>query len=246
MKMMKILIQAERKKLRRQRMIWVGYLSIVFSFIVTIAQQIQLNSSSIVWRNMVDMFIYNNAVLFLPFSVSLIGGYIIDREYSQDTLKNQLVIPIYWRDMIKAKMIVLFLLVIQMGVFEMLISLLMGIIIGFGGIAPTIVFQNIFHILVSNVCITIGILPIILWFGRTGGKYVWGSILAMLIGVSGIFVINGGLVNWHPVTASLSFTTMAYKAVNVLTTAKSCIAVALYGLLSIVVYIEFFQKEKVL
>ena len=122
MKMMKILIQAERKKLRRQRMIWVGYLSIVFSFIVTIAQQIQLNSSSIVWRNMVDMFIYNNAVLFLPFSVSLIGGYIIDREYSQDTLKNQLVIPIQWRDMIKAKMIVLCLLVIQMGVFEMLIS----------------------------------------------------------------------------------------------------------------------------
>lgn len=101
---MKILIQAERKKLKRQRMIWVGYLSIVFSFIVTIAQQIQLNSSSIVWRNMVDMFIYNNAVLFLPFSVSLIGGYIIDREYSQDTLKNQLVIPIHWRDMIKAKM----------------------------------------------------------------------------------------------------------------------------------------------
>ncbi|KSV58953.1 ABC transporter permease [Acetivibrio ethanolgignens] len=212
---------------------------------ILIAQQIQLNSSLIVWRNMVDMFIYNNAVLFLPFSVSLIGGYIIDREYSQDTLKNQLVIPIHWRDMIKAKMIVLFFLVIQMGVFEMLVSLLMGIIIGFGGISPTIVFQNVFHILVSNVCITIGVLPIILWSGRTGGKYVWGSILAMLIGISGIFVINGRLVNWHPVTASLSFTTMAYKAVNVLTITKSCIAVALYGLLSIVVYIRFFQKEKV-
>ncbi|MCI9440298.1 MAG: ABC transporter permease subunit [Ruminococcus sp.] len=245
MKMMKILMKAEMKKLKRQRMIWVGYLSIVFSFIITLAQQLQFNSSSVVWRNMVDMFIYNNAVLFLPFSAALIGGYIIDREYSQDTLKNQLVVPIHWRNIIKAKVIVLFLLVIQLGILEIFVSLLTGIILGFDGITPIMVLKNVIHILVSNVCVTIGILPVILWFGKTRGKYVWGSILSMLIGVSGIFVINGRLANWHPVTAALSFTTISYEAANISDVVKSCIALAIYGLLSIVVYIGIFQKDKV-
>ena len=244
MKKMGVLIQAEKKKWRRQRIIWVGYLSIVFSFIITLAQQFQMNGGSVAWRNAVDMFLYNNTVLFLPFPIALIGGYMIDREYAQDTLKNLLVIPVRWQDLIKAKVVVLLLLVIRLGVFELAISLLAGAILRMEGMTFVLIIKTFFQFLLSNVCITIGILPVILWYGKTGGKYVWGSILSMLIGVSGVFVANGKLVNWHPVTASLSFTTETYHAASVSVMAKSVIALVVYGLVSFVIYIVIYQKKK--
>ncbi len=125
-----------------------------------------MNDNLIAWANIVDMFLYNNATLFLPFSVALIGGYMVDREYVQDTLKNMLVIPVYWKDMIKAKVAVLFILVIQLGFFEIALCLMAGVLGKRNGVTGLIFVQNAVHILLSNVCVTIGILPIILWSGR--------------------------------------------------------------------------------
>ena len=44
--MMKRLIRAELKKLKRQKMVFVGYLSILFSFIITFAQQMRINAGA--------------------------------------------------------------------------------------------------------------------------------------------------------------------------------------------------------
>ena len=107
--MMKRLIRTEFKKLKRQKIVFVGYLSILFSFIITFAQQMQVNAGAPEWGGFAEMFFYNNAMLFLPFTVSLIGGYMIDQEYARDTLKNLLVIPVRWQDAVKAKAAALFL-----------------------------------------------------------------------------------------------------------------------------------------
>lgn len=237
------LFRAERKKIKRLRMVWVGYLSILFSFIITLAQQYQMNRGSISWANMVDVFVYNNTTLFLPFSIALIGGYIIDREYAQDTLKNMLVIPVYPNDLVKAKIALLFVLAAQLAFFEITLSLLSGLFLGFDGVVFWTVCRYAFRIFLSNICVSIGILPVILLCGRTKGKYIWGSILSMLIGVSGIFVISGGLSNWHPVTASLSITTDMYHAINMLDTAKSIIAIILYALISVMLYHVVYKKN---
>ena len=244
MSMVKILIRAEIKKLKRQRMIWVLYLSVTFSLSVTLVQQLQLNGAAGPWGHIVDMFLYNNTMLFLPFSVALVGGYMIDREYALDTLKNLLVIPVYWHDLIKAKIAVLFCLMLQMGLFEIILCLLAGIILRSEGVTALLIIKNSFQIILSNVCITIGILPIILWFNRNSGKYVFGSILSMIIGVSGVFIINGELVNWHPVTASLPLTTETYGATNSFAVVKSLSAVVLYIMVSFGFYIVLYRKRE--
>ena len=90
--------------------------------------------------------------------------------------------------------------------------------------------------LAYNICITLSILPVILWFGKNGGKYIWGSILSMLVGVSGVFVVNGRAAYWHPVTVCFSFLSDIYGDKSVIGYMTSGVAIFLYGLLCMLVY----------
>ena len=233
--MMKRLIRAEFKKLKRQKVVFVGYLSILFSFIITFAQQMRIKAGAPEWEGFAEMFFYNNAMLFLPFTVSLIGGYMIDQEYTRDTLKNLLVIPVRWQDAIKAKVAVLFLLMIRVALFEMVLLLSAGIMLRN---CPAVFMMAgvCMKALAYNICITLSILPVILWFGKNGGKYIWGSILSMLVGVSGVFVVNGRAAYWHPVTVCFSFLSDIYGDKSVIGYMKSGVAIFLYGLLCMLVY----------
>lgn len=233
--MMKRLIRAELKKLKRQKLVFVGYLSILFSFIITFAQQMQINAGAPEWGGFAEMFFYNNAMLFLPFTVSLIGGYMIDQEYAKDTLKNLLVIPVRWQDAVKAKVAVLFLLMIRIALFEMALLLAVGIMLR-NYPAVFILAGVCMKALAYNICITLGILPVILWFGQKGGQYIWGSMMSMLVGVSGVFVINGKAAYWHPVTLCFSFLSDIYGRKSAMGYMKSGTAIFLYGLLGVLVY----------
>lgn len=242
--MMKRLIRAELKKLKRQKMVFVGYLSILFSFIITFAQQMRIKARVPEWEGLAEMFFYNNAMLFLPFTISLIGGYMIDQEYARDTLKNLLAIPVRWQDVIKAKAAVLFLLMIRVALFEMVLLLSAGIILRN---CPAVLMMAgvCMKALAYNICITLTILPVILWFGKNGGKYIWGSILSMLVGVSGVFVVNGRAAYWHPVTVCFSFLSDIYGDKSVLGYMKSGAAIFLYGLLCMLVYrIRYCRENK--
>ena len=126
--MMKRLIRAEFKKLKRQKIVLSGISASFFSFIITFAQQMQIHAGEPEWEGFAEMFFYNNAMLFLPFTVSLIGGYMIDREYARDTLKNLLVIPVRWQDAVKAKAVALLLLMVRIALFEMVLLLAAGIV----------------------------------------------------------------------------------------------------------------------
>lgn len=233
--MMRRLIRAELKKLKRQKMVFIGYLSILFSIIITFAQQMQIRAGVPEWGGFAEMFFYNNAMLFLPFTVSLIGGYMIDQEYARDTMKNLLVIPVRWRDAIKAKVAVLFLLMVRIALFEMALLLAAGIILK-NRPAVLIMAGVCMKAFAYNICITLGILPVILWFGKNGGKYIWGSILSMLVGISGVFVVNGRAADWHPVTVCFSFLSDIYGEKSAMGYLKSGAAIFLYGLLGVLVY----------
>ena len=243
--MMKRLIRAEFKKLKRQKMVFVGYLSILFSFIITFAQQMQIHAGEPEWEGFAEMFYYNNAMLFLPFTVSLIGGYMIDQEYARDTLKNLLVIPVRWQDAVKAKATALFLLMVRIALFEMALLLAAGMMLK-NCPAVLIMAGVCMKALVYNICITLGILPVILWFGKDSGKYIWGSILSMLVGVCGVFVVNGRAAYWHPVTLCFSFLSDVYGEKSSMGYMKSGAAIFLYGLLCVLVYrISYCRENKV-
>lgn len=168
----------------------------------------------------------------------------IDQEYTRDTLKNLLVIPVRWQDAIKAKVAVLFLLMIRVALFEMVLLLSVGIMLR--NCPAVLIMTGIcMKALAYNICITLSILPVILWFGKNGGKYIWGSILSMLVGVSGVFVVNGRAAYWHPVTVCFSFLSDIYGDKSVTGYMKSGAAIVLYGLLCMLVYwIRYCRENK--
>ena len=114
---MKKLYLAEICKIKRMKMTYVAYIGILFSMIVSSVQLLG-RTQDLIFEQLANMSIYNNVLLVLPFCLSLIGGYIIDREYAQNTQKNLLTIPVRWSHVILAKVLVMVTLSIWIGVFS--------------------------------------------------------------------------------------------------------------------------------
>ena len=115
-------------------------------------------------------------MLVLPFCLSLIGGYIIDREYTQNTQKNLFTIPVRWSRVIKAKVLVAFSLSIWIGLFSNIVLILTGMVMNCSQIAITDIWKIVISNFISPVCVLVGTLPIILWFSKAKGKYLRGKI----------------------------------------------------------------------
>ena len=199
-----LLVTAELKKMKRLKMVSVGYISILLSALITCIQAFTMRDGAIAFLTFTDMYLYNNALLFFPFVLALLGGYMIDREYALETQKNLLVIPVKWSDMVKAKVFVLMLFAVYFSLLAAAVSGVCGLLLKCPDFTYYLLLKEGLSLLILGIGIYVGILPMILWFSRKKGKYVWGSILSALLGISGVFVINGKLAHWHPITYCLS------------------------------------------
>lgn len=240
---MKKLYIAEIYKIKRMKMTYVAYIGIFFSIIISSVQLLG-RTQNLTFEQLASMSVYNSVLLVFPFCLSLIGGYIIDREYIQDTQKNLLTIPVCWGHVIKAKILVMVTLSIWIGLFSSIALILTGLILECSQMTIMAICKAIISNIVSSICVYIGTLPISLWFSKSRGKYLWGATLSLLLGVSGIFVAGGKAVNWHPITYCFSF--VQYETVNasVLKTPFSCLAIAVYMFLATIIYVTIYKGEK--
>lgn len=240
---MKQLMKAELIKLKRMKMTYVGYLSILFSAIVTSFQVMTVNTGSVTYANFTEMYLYNNALLFFPFAIALTGGFMIDREYVQDTQKNLLVIPVNWGNVICAKIILLFLMTLGFGLASAILSGIVCLVLRCPDLTLFLFLVKCLHFLILGVFINVGILPVILWFSKKGGTYVWGSLFAALLGISGVFVTSGKLVNWHPITFCFLFVCRSHTVITRWGIAQSCMAFTAYSLCSVCVFCFIYKKH---
>lgn len=240
---MDILMKAELKKIKRLRITYVGYISILLSALITYIQVFTMRDGAITFLGFTDMYLYNNAQLFFPFMLALLGGYLIDREYALDTRKNLLVIPVRWAHMVKAKIFVLMLLAVYFSLLAAVISGICGLILKCPDFTYLLFLKRGLSFLLSGICICVGILPMILWFSRKKGKYVWGSILSALLGVSGVFVVNGKLVNWHPITYCYSIISDGLTVSADWGIFMSVIAFGMYSLIAVLMYGLIYQID---
>ena len=177
---MKKLYLAEICKIKRMKMTYVAYIGILFSMIISSVQLLGRIQDA-TFEQLASMFTYNNVLLVLPFCLSLIGGYIIDREYTQNTQKNLFTIPVRWGRVIKAKVLVAFSLSIWIGLFSNIVLILTGMVMNCSQIAITDIWKIVISNFISPVCVLVGTLPIILWFSKAKGKYLWGATLSLLL-----------------------------------------------------------------
>ncbi len=88
------------------------------------------------------------------------------------------------------------------------------------------IIETITSLVIMQICTYIGVMPIVL---KTKGKYVWGTLFSMLLGVMGVFISNDKLVNWHPITNGFSI--ISYRMGNDLYLNK------MYSFVAIITYI---------
>ena len=220
-----LLIKAELKKIKRMRITYVGYISILLSAVITSIQTFTMSDGTVTFADFTDMYLYNNALLFYPFTIALIGGYIINREYVLDSLKNLLVIPVRWCDIVKAKVFILILLAVNFSLVSAILSGIICLVLKSPDLTVFLFFRTIFCFLILGISIC-------------------GSILAALLGVTSVFVVNGKLVNWHPVTYCFTFVSSRLTVTAKYGIIMSCMAFIIYALLSFLIYLLIYKRRK--
>lgn len=151
-----------------------------------------------------EQVIKNNMSMIFPMCISLIAGYMISREQTDDTLKNILTVPISFKWLLTGKLIVCGVLSIIFGLICSLFTIIAEMIVGFPGFQISLALKAALQITAVNFFLYIAVLPIIIITCRKAGSFLVGVIIAFVYGYGGMFAAgNMTLANLYPITASL-------------------------------------------
>ncbi|MBS5911146.1 MAG: ABC transporter permease [Paenibacillus macerans] len=85
----------------------------------------------------------------------------ISREYTEDTLKNILTIPLSFRELLVGKLITAGLLALVLAVVTFVLSLIIVLISGFQAGSAAVMVKSLIQMMVMKSCIYLAVLPII-------------------------------------------------------------------------------------
>ncbi|RHR01028.1 ABC transporter permease, partial [Ruminococcus sp. AF20-12LB] len=151
-----------------------------------------------------EQVIKNNMSMIFPMCISLIAGYMISREQTDDTLKNILTVPISFKKLLTGKLIVCGVLSIIFGLICSLFTIIAKMIVGFPGFEISLALKAALQITAVNFFLYLAVLPIIALTCRRAGSFLVGVIIAFVYGYGGMFAAgNMTSANLYPITASL-------------------------------------------
>ncbi|MFL8711391.1 ABC transporter permease [Clostridioides sp. GD02377] len=198
------IITTEFQKIKRYNILWVGIVAVIFSALLAVFQIISSHGNEpLTYESFANGVIWNNFSLAFPFVITLIGGYLINREYTDQTLKNILTIPVSLRKLLVGKLIVIGGLTVLLSFFSFLCTVILGLIFCHINIAVIIVVKSLFQLLIVNLCCYVAVLPIIVYFGCKQNTFLAGVGIAFVYSFCGVFVAGRNLTDFYPITAGL-------------------------------------------
>ncbi|MCC0628231.1 MULTISPECIES: ABC transporter permease [unclassified Clostridioides] len=198
------IIITEFHKIKRYNILWVGVVAALFSVLLALFQIVSSHGSDpLTYESFANGVIWNNFSLAFPFGITIIGGYLINREYTDQTLKNILTVPISLRKLLAGKLIMVGGLTILLSLFSFLCTVILGLIFCNINISITLVVKSLGQILAVNLCCYVAVLPIIAYFGHKQNAFLTGVGIAFVYGFCGVFVAGRKLTDFYPITAGL-------------------------------------------
>lgn len=82
------IIKSEITKLKRYSMVWVGFAAMLLVVLLTRFEATANNGVTYTFQDFSNAAIWNSFTLIFPATITLIAGYIINREQTDDTLKT--------------------------------------------------------------------------------------------------------------------------------------------------------------
>lgn len=229
------IIKSEFLKLKRYYVVKAGIIMTVLSPLLTLFYSTANDGQTWTFDYFMQQVMISNCTLFFPIIITLIAGYIITREYTDDTMKNISTIPISYRQLLSGKLLVLLLLTICFSFIGCVIALAINIIAGFSGVHFGNLFNLFIRVIGANIGIYISVLPIILLFCCSANNFLGGVALAFLYGYFGSFV--GKVLNYYPIKASMILVDSACDAKYgvIYQIRPACITIALTFLISMII-----------
>jgi ABC-type transport system involved in multi-copper enzyme maturation permease subunit len=199
--MMNIII-TEFQKLKRYSILWVGIAAVLFSALLAVFQQ-SSSDEVMQYESYANSVIWNNFSMAFPFMIVLVGGYIINREYVDHTLKNMLTIPVSFRKLLAGKVVTVGLVTALYGFLSFLCTFALGALFCQGDMSAALVVKSCFQLIGIGLCCYVAVLPIIILFSRKQNGFLAGTGLAFVYGFCGIFIAGRAFTDYYPITAGL-------------------------------------------
>ncbi|HIX60395.1 MAG TPA: ABC transporter permease [Candidatus Blautia gallistercoris] len=227
------ILKGEGRKMRRCQILLVGIVALALCPVVQYGTQLIVNPEIRDPNyNFVSLFanvIWGNTQIFLPLSLVMIGGWLIDRENTNDTMKNLLAVPVSYPKLLGGKLIVTICLSLLFGIYSAAITVLTGAVAGLEGLSAFVLLQQSVQVVTAafNTCLVC--MPMILIFGQIRGAYLGGSLLTFFLGYCILFFKSGFLLSAYPFSAALILAGFDMQAYNGATQSPS-IFLALAGI----------------
>ncbi|MDE6388530.1 MAG: ABC transporter permease [Lachnospiraceae bacterium] len=198
---MRNIIKTELLKLKRYSVIKAGIIMTILSPLLSLFYSTANTGQTWTFDYYMQQVMISNCTLFFPIIIALIAGYIITREYTDDTMKNIITIPIPYKQLLSGKLVVLLLLTICFSLVGCMIAFIINMIVGFPGADFGNIFNMFLRVIGANIGVYISVLPIILLFCCSANNFLGGVALAFVYGYFGTF--EGTLLNYYPIKASM-------------------------------------------
>lgn len=202
------LVKTEIQKMKHCQILLIGIIGLALCPLVQLGGQYVMDEAyrepNFDFAKLFGAVVWGNTQIFLPIALVMIGGWMIDRERTQDTLKNVLAVPIGLPLLLAGKLAVVVLLTAAFAVYSMAATLAVGLAAGLPGLNTAVLAAGAVQILLAALGTCIAALPLVVLFGRLPGAYLGGSVLAFLFGYSILFFKGGLLRNIHPFLAALN------------------------------------------
>lgn len=241
-------VLTEFQKIKRYHILFIGIVGMTLSPVLGIVTQNvaieEAKNPDFDLSALVSNTVWNNAAIFMPVIFTLIGGYLINREYTDGTLKNILVVPVSFSKLLAGKIAAVGLMSLILGLYSFVAAMIIGVFAGLRGMDFIAFIKGLFQMGGISICTYIAVLPMIALCGRMPGLYMGGSVIAFVLGYCSMFFKSGVLRNIYPFLASftvIGFDTTSYIAAE--SKASFPLAIASLGtMLLISVLIISFSK----
>ncbi len=196
------IIKTEFVKLKRYFIIWIGVSLMLLTVLLTLFTT--MADDGMVWdfQFLFEQVVKNFVTMIFPMCITLISGYMISREYTDDTLKNIETLPISLQKLLAGKLIVSAVLSLFLGAVCFAFTVIANFIMGYDGFALLPAITGLVQMTLLGFFLYLTMLPIIVLTSRQKGGLLVGVIVAFVYGFIGMFA-NGALQSIYPVTAAL-------------------------------------------
>lgn len=233
---MQCILKGEWRKLRRCQILLVGIVAMALCPVAQYGTQLIVNpeirNPDFDFVSLFSSVVWGNTQIFLPLSLVMIGGWLIDRESANDTLKNLLTVPVPYPKLLGGKLLVTLFLSLLFGLYSVAVTVLTGTAAGLDGLTAAVLLRQGGQVVAAAFLTGLVCLPMVLIFGRLRGAYLGGSLLTFFLGYCILFFKSGVLLSAYPFSAALVLAGFDMQAYNGATQAPDVLT-ALAGMAAV-------------